>query len=124
MSADRLFVDVDLENACYRIVWFLAETGEFGAIIGEGRGRHYTQRDLDRAKPDERPHIVACLTAGKSDGATRDRSGYRWEERRKAAAALRMINIAIKTDGGAPWPDWAIRAKAEGWKAPKGWKPR
>jgi len=121
VAKDKLCVIEGRYGYDHRIAWFLAEDGDFGAVLGDGD--RYTHADLKKASGDDRAHILACLTAAKSDGVTRDRDGFSWETRTKATAALRMINLALKTDGGAPWPEWAIRAKAEGWKEPKGWKP-
>jgi hypothetical protein len=120
MAKDRLLVD-DNDRDCFRITWYLAEEGDMGATIGDGD--RYTEDQLAKAEPADRPHIIACLTAVKTDGVTRDSHGFRWESRAKATVALRAINLSIKNDGGAPWPEWALKAKAERWTPPKGWKP-
>lgn len=120
MSKDRLFVD-DRDRHCFRIAWYLAEDDDEGATLGEGD--NYTTTDLAQAKGEDRPHIVACITAAVTDGVAQDSRGYYWESRRAATTALRRISLAIKNDGGPPWPEWATKAAAEGWKAPKGWKP-
>lgn len=121
VAKDKLFVRDDDSRRVYRITWFLADDGDHGADLGDGD--EYTDADLADALGDDRPHIVACMAAAKSDGVERDRRGYFWESHRDAATALRACNIAIKNDGGPPWPEWATKAAAEGWKAPKGWKP-
>lgn len=118
MAKDRLYVRE--ANYIYRITWSLAEEGDHGADLGDSI---YTAGALEKASPEDREHILATLTAAKSVGVERDATGYFWESPTKARAALRLINLALKTDGGAPWPDWALQAKAERWTPPKGWKP-
>lgn len=121
MAKDRLFVNKDLHRDSYRITWYLAECDDTGGTLGEGD--EYTDEDLAKASPEDRPHLVACITAAKTDGVEQDNRGFHWASKAKAATALRAINLAMRTDGGAPWPDWAIKAKAERWTPPKGWKP-
>ncbi len=41
----------------------------------------------------------------------------------KARKALAAANSYLLT-GEQPWPEWAMKAKKEGWTPPKGWKPR
>jgi len=118
MAQDKLVVDCD-RLGVWRITWFLAEDGDLGASLGE---QEYTQASLEKADPAERDHVLATLTAKKTAGVKRDGTYY-WESESAATKALRLINATLKADDGAPWPEWAIKAKAEGWKAPKGWKP-
>lgn len=116
---DKLVI-VDREYV-YRIEWFIAETGDEGATLGEVK---YSQTQLAAEKdPETRVHILATITASKSKGVRHDTHGYYWDERKHVTQALREIKIALKGDKGVPWPDWAVKAAAEGWKAPKGWKP-
>ena len=49
-------------------------------------------------------------------------SGYWFETYDKAKAALAEANRCLLT-GEAPWPAWAVQAKAAGWTPPEGWKP-
>jgi hypothetical protein len=121
VAKDKLVINEEWGEDVLRIAWLLAEDGDIGATLGDGD--RYTQADLNKATPDDRPHILACLTAAKDDGVEHDRRGFYWTTRAKATLALRMINLALKTDGGAPWPEWALKAKAEGWREPKGWRP-
>lgn len=104
----------------FRIGWYLADEGDIGAVLGEGR--RYTARNLKAARGADREHILAELAAAKTSGVERH-AGFYWHTRADATAALRSINLALKMDGGAPWPEWAQKAHAAGWKAPKGWKP-
>lgn len=104
----------------WRIGWFFADDN--GSVLGDC-GKSYTTAQLAAAKPDERYHIIATMTAKTCPGVERDRNGFYWTSRKAAAGALRVIKAAIKADGGAPWPAWTKEAIAAGWKAPKGWKP-
>jgi hypothetical protein len=126
VSKDRLVIDDSIGAAtasgdAYRIAWFLADEDDLGGTIGDGED--YSDAELANAATDERPHIIANQAAAKTDGLKRDGRGYYWETKRAATTALRAMNLAIKNDGGPPWPEWATKAAAEGWKPPKGWKP-
>lgn len=47
-----------------------------------------------------------------------------WETYSEATKALRAARAAVKAvRDKRPWPKWAIKAKAEGWRPPRGWKP-
>jgi len=118
MAKDKLFVD-DADDY-YRLTWWVEE--DVGGTLGDG-DRAYTEADLNSADASARDHIIACMAAAKTSNVKRDHHGFYWDSRSKATAALRVINLAIKNDGGTPWPEWAIKAKSEGWKEPKGWKP-
>lgn len=55
-------------------------------------------------------------------GATRSdrRTAYVFDSRSAATAAMQRIKLEFSQE--RPMPDWAKKALAEGWKAPKGWK--
>lgn len=110
----------DSDRYYYRISWYDAEEGDYGATLGE---ETYTERQLAKAKPEDWEHIAAVVTAGKSKGVQRDSYGYYWESRSDAAQALREIKVVLKLKSGKPWPDWAVKAKSAGWKPPKNWTP-
>lgn len=59
-------------------------------------------------------------------GRTRDGSVL-FKSEKDGKRALRIINACRKlsalADESLPLPEWAIKAQAEGWKAPKGWTP-
>jgi hypothetical protein len=109
----------DPRNYCWRIAWTF--DGEEGAILGECGG--YTDADLAKAKTDDWDHIAATVAASKTAGVERDERGYYWESRKDAQAALRACKASVKDKSSKPWPDWAVKAKAAGWKPPKNWKP-
>lgn len=103
----------------FRIQWVFEDLGE-GATLGESV---YTDRDLTKSEASDREHILATITASKTEGVKHDRHGYYWPSMSSAKAALRAIKAAWKLDTGAPWPEWAVKAQGAGWKPPKGWKP-
>lgn len=113
-------VNADYE---YQIQWYFPDDGDFGSTLGEST---FTDCDLKTCERDDRDHVIASITASKTEGVegvVRDGTrGYYWPSKSAATAALRAIRIAIKSDE-APWPEWAIKAAGAGWKAPKGWKP-
>lgn len=117
---DRLVIDCDYHGD-HRIVWFLSDVQDLGAVLGENT---YAPSDLKRAKPDDRDHIAATIAASQTAAVQQDSKGYFWPSRRDANVALRECNAAIiAAKADAPWPQWAIKAKTAGWKAPKGWTP-
>lgn len=119
MAKDRIVLDAD--RLGYFLAWYFPEEGDIGATLGESE---YTEEQLARAKPNDWEHVKATITASRTDGVERCGSdGYRWQSKTKAQAALRAINAAIKDRASKPWPDWAVKAKAAGWKAPENWKP-
>jgi hypothetical protein len=110
---------IDERDYRFSIIWVI--DGEEGATLGEDT---YTDKQLAKASPEDRDHILATITASKAPGATRDGSyGYWWESKTQAAAALRAIKKTLRADNGAPWPEWTVPALAAGWKPPKKWKP-
>jgi hypothetical protein len=117
---DHLFVD-DSERWLFRLTWYLADDDDIGGTLGDGD--RYTLKDLERVEEGDRNHVAATLALQEmqSEGkAQRDGRGFYWESRTEATRALVVVNQAIK---GQPWPDWAVKAKAAGWKPPRGWKP-
>jgi hypothetical protein len=119
MSNAQLVVDAD--RLGYYICWYFPDEGDQGGTLGEST---YTAAQLAKAEPADWEHIKATITAGQTAGVERaGHDGYRWESRTDAFAALRAIKAAIKDKSNKPWPEWAVQAKAAGWKPPKGWKP-
>ena len=126
-KADKLVVEEI--NREWRIVWWLADDDDHGAILGE---IFFTQEDLD-SEPDQetRDHIAASLAVqalNPERGTTAYRSFF-WERRSDAVKALAVAKAAIKADRlqgkeeHRGWPSWALTALANGWTPPKKWKP-
>jgi len=58
----------------------------------------------------------------------RSSQGYVIDSKARALQYRNHMRAALKAAqaefaGGAPWPDWARDAAANGWVPPKGWKP-
>lgn len=114
------WLDIAGEDHAYYIAWFFEDDGE-GGSLDDGQ---YTEADLAKASREDRQHILATLTAAKTEGWERgEYNRFTWSSLKQAKAALRAVKHALKHDTGAPWPEWAVKAQAAGWKPPKGWKP-
>lgn len=113
MSKDKLVLDEN--RGGWLISWYLAETGDMGAALGEGS-------PLAGSKDE---HDIASLAAkAAATPSTIGFNGYRWESRADAQRALRAAKAALlDARSKVPLPDWAKQALAAGWKMPKGWKP-
>lgn len=119
MSA-RLAIDDGDHYGEFRIGWLMTDEQEFGAMIGDER---YTEAKLaEMTDREDRECALAYLAALKTDGIIVRPRAIWWESRRSAQKALRAIKAAI-ANADHPWPDWAVKARAEGWTPPKGWKP-
>lgn len=110
----QLLVD-DSDECAYRIGWADPDSGEINLHVGET-----TQPKDAPAQPDKWLAWIAHRVANQSaEGRESDGSFY-WPTVRAARQALAAISLAVQS--GKPWPEWAIKAKAAGWKAPKRWK--
>ncbi len=64
------------------------------------------------------------IKEGDQDSRGHDSTGFWWESESAARAALAKVKVIAKTLlNDVPWPEWARKALAAGWKPPKGWKP-
>lgn len=115
MAKERLIL-VEDRYGKYRICWYFPDDGDEGAVLGDYlQGAHTEDPDTDHKISTEAVKATANL----------DSDGLFWESKAKAAlAALAAAKAAIKAaHSSKPWPDWAVKAAAAGWKAPKGWQP-
>lgn len=112
--------DREDRNSRYRLSWYIPEDADIGGSVGD---TVFTETDLRTFDADDVDCAIAYLAASKLDGVQRDHSGFFWESRSKAQAALRIVKSAIAAGADRPMPDWATKALAAGWKAPKGWRP-
>lgn len=122
MAKDKLVV-VEPQNANddkWRLQWYLPDEGDMGSYCGV---RGYSENDCSMASGDDHEYTVSENTGAKTPSVARDADGYHWPSKKLAAAALALIKIAMKDKSGRPWPEWALRARAEGWTPPKGWTP-
>lgn len=114
MAKDKLMVVPD--RWVHRIQWWIAEDGDMGAYLGERRS---DGKGDPPKKAIDLPHWTACKAARETN-PKRDTSGFYWESANAAGAALRVVKAALAQE--RPLPDWAIKATAEKWTPPKGWK--
>jgi hypothetical protein len=112
--------DREDRNYKYRLSWYIPEDNGIGGSVGDVK---HTESDLKTVDADAVDAVIAYLTASKLDGVLTDHAGFYWESRAKAQAALRVVKAAIAAGADRPMPDWAQKALAAGWKAPKGWRP-
>lgn len=121
MPKDHL--EIISDHRGYRLQWFCVEESDYGAVVGEGFKAPTKNSDLEWYTAE-----IVCYRALKADHDHevfgRDAKGFWWDSRAAVTAALRQIKAETKAAlSEAPWPEWAIKAKAAGWKPPKGWKP-
>jgi hypothetical protein len=123
--ADKLVV-VEYRDS-FRIQWELDDGDDLGAFLGQS-----TKCPPDKApeNKDDREfwaHERAgfqVIYSPDSEGCGHDHTGFWWETETKAKFALAKVNAMAKAAlSEIPWPDWAVKATAAGWKPPKGWKP-
>lgn len=97
----------------FYLAWF--EDGDEGGFLGQdpldGTGDPPTDRD-------DWEHWAASKAVS---SAERDSYGFTWESERAAKSALALARAALNYE--RPLPEWAQTALANGWKAPRGWKP-
>ena len=113
-------------NGSYSIGWFLRDEGDFGLMLGQWRldGESLEGESDDTRETDAACDAIRKLSVGQGrpdDLAARE---WTWESKSGATKALRAAKAAAaaaKTD--RPMPEWAVKALAAGFKAPKGWKP-
>lgn len=117
------YLVVDDREECHwkhRLSWYIPEDEDIGGSLGD---EQYTEDDLTKVDASDVDCVVAYLAASKLDTVQRDHSGFYWETRSQAVAALRIVKAAIAAGVDRQMPDWAQKALAAGWKAPKGWRP-
>lgn len=115
----------------YYIRWFLAEEGDLGGYLGQSKTDGKGEAPRRRGNVE---HWVASKAVRETQ-PKRDSTGFFWVTLRDAEDARRLCRAALRAHAGAAFtpdtpaakkaralPAWAIKAKAEGWKAPNGWK--
>jgi len=102
----------------YSIGW--TDGTDFGLMIGQDHG-------LDTCDHDTVAIQNALLDAGMVEGNRETGNIWVWDTLTAAKKALRLAKATFKAQmdarKNAPWPEWAVTAIANGWKAPRGWKP-
>lgn len=110
---DRLSIFETRDGYVYYIGWLCWEDDfgdEEGLRLGEGSGSELDHHAAEQAVKDMK------------DGREGKNGPFFWLSRSGAAKALKVAKEAIK-NRERPLPEWAIKAIAAGWKAPKGWQP-
>lgn len=108
-------LEVRHDRGIYRITWWIAEDGDYGADLEPTSKPEPTERD-------EWEWWAANKAAAEATPKPQtDRNGFFWESNAAATTALRQIKAALKVE--RPLPEWAKQALAAGWPMPKGWKP-
>ena len=111
--SDKLKIIADALG--YRIQWWLGN--EPGGYL-EKCATHHEEDD---------EHFVACSAARNAEvshGHGYDWEGLIWSSKTDAQKALNAANAALEAHRSSkPYPEWAVKALAAGWKVPKGWKP-
>lgn len=103
----------------WRLVWYFPDEGEDGGTLGE---KGPISKRL--ASSSDRDQRELYLIDRALRGARRDGRGFFWSSKEDAMRAMKLARAACDAaESTKPWPDWAVRASAAGWKAPKGWKP-
>lgn len=116
MSKDKLDIFERARGRCYAIGWYLADDQDFGLILG----------NITHDGGPESNAAIAAIRALPEDLHPRDIMAIEWEWDTFSAVqkALRAARAAIKLAvSNRPMPPWAVTALANGWKAPRGWKP-
>jgi len=114
------------EDGCYLVIgewgdvfsidWYDPKTGDTGLGVGELR--------LGARCPKRRENADTWLSqkaAKPFADEIEEGKPFVFYTRRKAAKALAAANEALHAN--VVWPAWALKAKAEGWIPPKGWRP-
>jgi len=115
--ADDSRLDIDEGSGGYNIGWYFPGDGEFGAYLGDD----ITSKKPNPDNQDEWENWAATLAVKEAfPDARRGLQGFEFETMKDAKAALRIAKEATKQN--RPMPEWATKALAAGWTAPKGWK--
>lgn len=111
-------IEIENYNGSYYLQWVC--DGEEGACIGDTK---YSADDLANADREDRWFIAATIAVAGMSPTPKCKPcyGFQFDTIAEARAALALAKAA--KNHPYPMPEWAAKAIAEGWKAPKGWKP-
>jgi hypothetical protein len=116
--------DDDADIYIYRLQWVLGGfVGDLGGFVGDD---DYSSESLvNAATREERETIAASLAVSAFDRVEWHGTAPYFATRKLAMLARKAAKAAMLAISNVeqPWPDWALKAKANGWTAPKGWKP-
>ncbi len=110
-NGDHLVVEQDLWSGDCTISWLCVDDGEIGGALGEFE--------------DDGQSKELCKLCREAGGKQKQsRTAFLWDDEADAKKALRRIEAGMLAwEDGKSWPEWALKAKAEGWTPPKGWTP-
>jgi hypothetical protein len=103
----------------WRIAWVFED--DVGGLLGQSR-----EDGLGPAPSgiDDWEQWAACKAILDAyPDVERDRESFIWSTESSAKKALRIAKASLKGGQEKPMPEWALKALANGWKPPKGWKP-
>lgn len=107
------------------MVFFLTEeTWGRGWCISYGQAQGGREELLGQSRRrEDRPLAEAVLGLVPAHAVGKG-GEFIWPTKTVAARAMRIARLTVRElEEGRPWPDWARRAIAEGWKPPRRWKP-
>lgn len=123
-------LEVVEDDPGYRIQWWIPENEDYGAMIGE------LGKEPDKAEETDLEWYTAEMVVFKlyraqpdSDTFGLDARGFWFASKSGATRVLSQIKVETRAilqgEKGSEksWPEWAVTAKANGWKPPKNWKP-
>lgn len=116
VTDDGCYLAID-DSEDIGIGWIIPDDNEFGAYVGDMR---YDSPVAPKDKETWEAWAVYQAVKPFAEGMTQ-LNGFYFGSKKKAQLALQAANDALISN--APWPEWAVRAKAAGWAPPKGWKP-
>lgn len=116
---DGNFLIESADEPNYRVLWFLNEHEEYGAILGDPP---LGDEPISSSSADIEDWAIYKKAAQLADG--QDSDGFYWISKPKVMEALESLNlIAQAVKAKLSTPDWAIKALKEGWQPPPNWKP-
>lgn len=115
-TADGDYLTIDDSDGAYRVAWYIADWCDIGGRVGESEQPDAAPEDRSDWEMWQADRCVKRFASG------RDIDGYYFDSMSKARAALAAANEGLLS-GEAPWPEWALLAKAAGWTPPEGWRP-
>lgn len=116
-SEDGCYLTITERVGHFYLVWYIPDDEDFGGYVGESE--IYQASEAPKSKDEW--EIWTADNQAKRFAEGRDGTGFYFNTATKAKLALAAANEVLLT--GAPWPDWALKAKEAGWTPPKGWKP-
>lgn len=137
--ADKLGISAD--GCVYRLAWLIEEDGfDCGSLVGEdfygsSKSPEMRRKAADRlllkaskASLENYEVRIVDLAVCTMPEAIEDDGAAAFETLTQARKALSVARAAQKQarlewEQKRPWPEWAQKATAAGWKAPKGWTP-